>query len=100
MNCHEVQENLWEYHQSQLAPDLVCDINRHLKHCLSCTLQSECFRQVEHELDCAGEIEPSLCFDQRLNAKLDELEIRETNESLKDPIEIISDLISHTDWSG
>jgi hypothetical protein len=83
VNCHEVQENLWEYHHSQLAADLVSVINRHVSHCQSCALQSKSFRQVEHELDRVDEIEPSLCFDQRLNAKLEELEKREQMKVLK-----------------
>jgi hypothetical protein len=73
MNCQKVQESLWEYHRSQLAANLMLEIKEHIKTCLSCAAQFDTLRQVDFELDRLPELNPSSIFDQKLNAKLDEL---------------------------
>jgi hypothetical protein len=73
MNCQKVKENLLEYQHDQLSQDLKREIAEHVGSCSSCGVQFRQFQQVEAELDRLAEIEPSPYFDQKLNAKLDEL---------------------------
>jgi hypothetical protein len=72
MNCQKVKENLLEYQRDQLSQDLKREIAEHGS-CSPCGVQFRQFQQVEAELDRLAEIEPSPYFDQKLNAKLDEL---------------------------
>lgn len=73
MNCQETKENLFEYQCGRLRNDLKRAIAEHLRDCASCDLQFQQIKQVEAELDRLAEIEPSPYFDQKLNARLDEL---------------------------
>jgi hypothetical protein len=78
MNCERVRENLWEYKHNQLGPDLARRVAEHLSSCLPCDDQFQQLKQIETELDCLDEIEPSLFFDQKLDARLDDVAGRHT----------------------
>jgi len=78
MNCTNVQESLWEYHHKQLHPSVAWQVDEHLSFCLACTDQFQQLKRVDAELDCMDEIEPSLFFDQKLEARLDDLAERHT----------------------
>src|SRR5262249_41651315 len=73
MNCQDAKEGLLEYQRGQLSQDLKQQVAEHLRSCSSCGLQFQQLQQVEAELNRLAEIEPSPYFDQKLNAKLDEL---------------------------
>jgi hypothetical protein len=73
MNCQETKENLLEYERGRLSSDLQQELAEHLRSCSSCDLQFQQIKQVDAELDRLAEIEPSPYFDQKLNARLDEL---------------------------
>jgi len=73
MNCQKVRENLLEYQRNQVNRDLKLEIAEHLGSCSSCSVHFQQLQQVEIELDRLPEIEPTPYFDQKLNAKLDEL---------------------------
>jgi hypothetical protein len=70
MNCQKVRENLWEYEHQQLGTDVGHEITEHLSLCPSCSVQLQQLKQVEAELDCLIDVEPSAYFDQKLNARL------------------------------
>jgi hypothetical protein len=73
MNCQETREVLLEYQHGQLSRDVREGVAEHLGTCSLCSLQFQQQQQIEAELDRVSEIEPSPYFDQKLNAKLDEL---------------------------
>jgi len=73
MDCQKAQENLWEYYHRQLASNLMPQTEDHILTCSSCAAQFDTFRQVDVELNCLPELNPSPDSDQKLNAKLDEL---------------------------
>jgi len=70
MNCQKVRENLWEYQRQQLSADLGHEITEHLSSCPTCSVQLQQLKQVQAELDCLVDVEPSPYFDQKLDAKL------------------------------
>src|SRR5262245_35953981 len=73
MNCQDAKEGLLEYQRGHLSQDLRQQVAEHLRSCSSCDLQFQQLQPVEAELNCLAQIEPSSYFDQKLNAKLDEL---------------------------
>src|SRR5262249_43231794 len=73
MNCQETKEILLEYQHGQLSRDLRAGVAEHLRTCSLCSPQFQQLEQIEADLDCWVEIDPSHYFDQKLNAKLDEL---------------------------
>jgi hypothetical protein len=78
MNCQTVQENLWEYQRHSLPTKQMLETSEHLKTCRRCSSAFEQLKQLGIELDHWEEIDPSCYFEQRLNAKLDELQQRRT----------------------
>src|SRR5437016_12592938 len=74
MTCQNVRENLWSYHHRQISNDLDASIRSHLETCLGCAAWLERFKQVDGALDGFAAIEASPYFDQKLNARLDEVE--------------------------
>jgi putative zinc finger protein len=78
MNCERVRENLWEYKHNQLGSDLARRVAEHLSSCLPCDDQFQQLKQIETELDCLDEIEPSPFFDQKLDARLEDVAKRHT----------------------
>jgi Putative zinc-finger len=74
MTCQNVRENFWGYHHRQISDELAWSMHSHLETCSACAAELQQFRQVDGALDGFAEIEPSLYFDQKLNAKLDEAE--------------------------
>jgi hypothetical protein len=74
MNCQNVRENLWAYHHRQISDDLDSSMRRHLETCPGCATELEQFKQVDGALDGFVAIEASPYFDQKLNARLDEVE--------------------------
>src|SRR5262245_15382497 len=74
MNCHNIRENFWGYHYRQIPDDLTRSMRDHLETCSACAAELEHFIQVDGALNGLAAIEPSVYFDQKLNAKLDEAE--------------------------
>jgi hypothetical protein len=74
MTCETVRENLWSYHHHQISAGLFASIRSHLETCSECALELERFKQVDGVLEGFSAIEVSPYFDQRLDAKLNEIE--------------------------
>jgi hypothetical protein len=73
MTCQSVRENFWGYHHRQLSDDFHSSMRSHLETCAACATELEQFRQVDGALDGFAAIEASPYFDQKLNARLDEV---------------------------
>ena len=74
MTCQNVRENFWGYHHRQISDDLDLSMRSHLETCAACATELEQFKQVDGALDGFAAIEVSPYFDQKLNARLDEVE--------------------------
>ena len=73
MTCQNVRENLWGYSRCQLSDDLALSMRSHIESCAACAGELERFRAVDRALDDLTSMEPSPYFNQRLNARLDEI---------------------------
>jgi len=76
MRCQEIRENLGAYLQQRLSADELASIKQHLGRCTICAHELDNLEQVDIALSHYPSIEPSLSFDARLFARLDELEIK------------------------
>jgi len=74
MTCENIRENLWGYHHRQIQDDVARSMRSHLETCSACAAELQQLKQVDEALDGFASIEPSLYFDQKLTAKLDEAE--------------------------
>ena len=74
MTCQEVRENLGAYLQQKLSNDELLTIKQHVSECMICAHELDHLKQVDIALSHYPSIEPSLSFDARLFARLDELE--------------------------
>jgi anti-sigma factor RsiW len=74
MTCQNVRENLWGYYHRQIQDDLARSMRSHLETCSACAAELQQLKQVDEALDGFASIDPSLYFDQKLTAKLDEAE--------------------------
>jgi anti-sigma factor RsiW len=72
MTCKNVRENLWSYHHRQMENDVARSMRSHLETCSACAAELQQLKQVDEVLDGFASIDPSLYFDQKLTAKLDE----------------------------
>jgi hypothetical protein len=80
MTCQEVRENLGAYLIQKLSNEESASIKQHLGRCTICAHELDNLRQVDSVLEHFDSIEPSLSFDARLFARLDELETRSGKE--------------------
>ncbi len=76
MTCKEIRDNFWSYERSELPADLARSITTHLQTCSVCAAEFEQFRHVDSALAGFPAVEPSPYFDQKLNARLNEIERR------------------------
>ena len=76
MTCQEIRENLVTYLQQKLSNEKSASIKQHLRECRNCANELENLRHVDSALEQLPPIEPSLSFDARLFARLDELDAR------------------------
>ena len=73
MNCQEVKQELWSFFRGELSSEAGLSIERHLQSCSDCALKFENFKQVDRILSDFPSIEPSPYFDQKLNARLNQV---------------------------
>ena len=73
MTCQNVRENLLDYSRCQLSDHMALSMRSHIESCAACAGELEGFRAVDRALDDFTAIEPSPYFNQRLNARLDEI---------------------------
>lgn len=74
INCDYIEEHLFKIAEGDIDKALRADVDRHLESCDSCRELITEFKAVLAVPDNTPEIEPSVNFLPRLNARLDELE--------------------------
>jgi len=74
INCKYIEENLFDIAEGNIETGVKDELERHLESCDSCRNLVAEFRAVLESPDTVPEIEPSVNFLPKLNARLDELE--------------------------
>ena len=77
MNCRRTKEYLWGFSRNLVPFNLRFEIDHHLQSCVECRSSLDSIHLVDTVFECFGEIPPSSYFDQRLKARLGDLQRQE-----------------------
>ena len=81
MTCHKIREQFWEYQRGRLSEELLGSLENHLRTCQACAAEFSQLQNVDQLLESLPAIEPSPYFEQRLNARLKELERQSSSKT-------------------